>query len=144
MIKLKGTSIIEIIIATALISVAMIAALSLMNRSQSQNNYARNLDEANSYITQAADWIRSQRDSLGYATIYTLSGPSTNTYCLNTFPATITSITLGACTDYLANIFQRNITITRKGTTSLLIGITVSWMEKTSRQATIEMELSQW
>ena len=37
----KGTSIIEIVIAAALISVAVIAALSLSNNSQKQNTYAR-------------------------------------------------------------------------------------------------------
>lgn len=143
MIKLKGTSIIEIIIATALISVAMIAALSLMNRSQSQNIYAKNLDEANNYVTQAADWIRSQRDTYGYATI---NSRNATTYCLNSLDIDFSLIPEGACVEdsYIQNtIFQRNIIITKKAK-SVLVKVVVSWMEKTTRQSTIEMELSQW
>lgn len=143
MIKLNGTSIIEIIIATALISVAMIAALSLMNRSQSQNTYAKNLNVANGYVTQAADWIRSQRDTYGYATI---DSRNADTYCLNTLDIDFSSISAGACAtnSFIPNtIYQRNITITKKDK-SIQFKIIVSWQEKIARQATIEMELSQW
>lgn len=141
--RYKGTSIIEILVATAMISIAIIAALSLANRSQSQNIYARNLSEATGYATQAADWLRIQRDTFGFATINNLSAGD---YCLSNFPTDITLIQVDPCndTDLINNVYKRQVNITKPDTTSMKFIISVTWEEKTTRQATIEMELSQW
>ena len=142
---LRGTSIIEILIATTMISVAVIAALSLMNRSQSQNIYARDLSEATRYNTQAADWIRTQRDTLGFATIYAYAEDATD-YCLNSFPSDFTYIVAESCgTEYITGtVYQRKITMSKPDVNTLKFIIIVSWQEKTTRQATIEMELNKW
>lgn len=150
--KLKGTSILEIVIAAALISMAIIAALSLTNRSQKQNTYARNLGEATKYATQAADWIRTERNTLGWAT---LASKPENIYCLNELPLDFIEIISGSCdtTSFIpdtlpANIFQRTIDIIKipdgVNPDTLNITITVSWFENIPRQATIEMELTKW
>lgn len=141
---LRGTSIIEIVIATALISVSVISALSLMNNSQKQNTYARGLAEATRYATQASDWIRAERNTLGFGTINTVAAGE---YCLNTFPVNFLSLEAGACSavSFIPNtIFARKIIIAKNNPTSINITIEVSWLEKTTRQATIEMELTQW
>ena len=139
----RGTSIIEIVIAAALISMAIIAALSLANHSQKQNTYARDLAEATKYTTQAADWIRAQRSSLGWAT---LAAKGDGIYCLNTVPADFSLIQDGDCDagDYIPNtLFDRTITLNNTGT-ALQVTITVNWQDSTTRQATIQMELTQW
>ena len=138
---LRGTSIIEILIATAMISVAVIAALSLMNRSQSQNTYARNLSEATRYNTQAADWIRTQRDTLGFATIYAQNQAE---YCFNTLP---TGNWPGPCasgTTILGTKYQRKITLTKPTADTIKFVITVSWTDRALREAKVEMELNKW
>lgn len=154
----RGTSIIEIVIAAALISVAIIAALSLANYSQKQNTYARDLGEATEYAAQAIDWIRTQRDSLGWATIadkaQTDDVGSLATYCLNDIPAALsaddfTDISGVACgpTDYITDTFFKRemyIDTTSSGDGILKISVEVSWFEEVERQATIETELSQW
>ena len=141
---LRGTSIIEIVIATALISMAIIAALSLVNNSQKQNNYARDLAEATRYASQASDWIRAERNRLGWSQINTISaGP----YCLNSTPADFLSLVAGACASstYISGtMFQRQIAITKSDPTAINIVIEVSWQEQIERQAQIEMELTQW
>ena len=139
----RGTSIIEIVIATALISVAIIAAVSLTNQSQKQNSYARGLAEATKYGSQAADWIRTERNNLGWATMYA-SNP--DAYCLNTFPADFTLIESGACQDgdFIAGTrYQREITLSQ-APEALHVTITVSWEEAIERSATIELELTSW
>jgi Tfp pilus assembly protein PilV len=140
---LRGTSIIEIVIAAALISMAIIAALSLTNHSQKQNIYARGLAEATKYTTQAADWIRTERNTLGWATI---ASKNEGDYCLNNFPLDFTEIIPGSCdaSDFISGTnFQRQITLTKTAST-VNIKIEVSWLEKIKRQATIEMELTKW
>jgi len=147
--KLTGTSIIEIVIATALISVSIIAALSLMNRSQKQNTYARQLAEATKYATQASDWIKTERNILGWATMASLPD---GTYCLNVLPVDFTEIISGECdaTDYIDSTnFQRQIEILKtsdpvNNLDAVKITIKVSWMENVKRQAIIEMELNTW
>lgn len=139
----RGTSIIEIVIAAALISIAIIAALSLANHSQKQNTYARGLAEATKYTTQASDWIRTQKNTLGWATINTLGAGS---YCLNEFPTDFTAISPGDCGSlYIpTTMFQRKIFISKDNPSLIKIIIEVSWQENGPRQATIEMELAQW
>ncbi len=150
----RGTSIIEIVIAAALISVSVIAALSLTNRSQKQNTYSRDLSEATKYATQAADWLRTERDILGWATMadkVTTDGTD-SVYCLNNFPATdsdFTQITPGACTqgDYIPSTqFTRYAIVDTSSIATRVIkfSLTVSWMENELRQSVIELELAQW
>lgn len=154
----KGTSIIEIVIAAALISVAIVASLSLANYSQKQNNYARGLAEATKYTTQAADWIRTQKISLGWSTIASKASADATadiaTYCLNDLPTSasgtdFTDIVNGDCAEssyIIGTLFKRKMTIntSSQGSGVLKITIIVSWNENVARQATIETELSQW
>lgn len=139
----KGTSIIEIVIAASLISMAVIAALSLANQSQKQNSYAKNLSEATKYATQGADWIRNEKNTLGWSTINTLSD---GTYCLNDFPLDMTAIQSGSCDSAShvdSTIFTREIEMV-KSVDTINITVIVSWIEQVKRQATIELELSSW
>lgn len=157
----RGTSIIEIVVAAALISVAIISALSLANNSQKENKYSRSLAEATKYATQGADWMRTQRDYIGWSTIRSkaLADDVSNiaTYCLNTLyalPATesdpdFTDLTAGNCapTEYIANtLFQRQMTIDTSDEISGILKITlnITWLETSSRQATVIMELTKW
>lgn len=152
--KKRGTSIIEIVIATALISMVVIAALNLTSHTQKQTTYARDLAEATKYTTQAADWIRTQRDMLGYAVIANkiVTDGDGSLYCLNTFPAPdsdFTSLSKGACgvREYIpGTLYNRYMTIDTSSQASgvLKIYLTVTWMEKTLIESTIELELTQW
>lgn len=166
MIKLNGSSILEIIIATALISIAIIAALSLMNNSQKQNTYARDLAEATKYATQAAEWLRTERDRIGWASIASKvnldainAGSANSVYCLNIIPnvetpdyANFSDLVAETCADndYIpsvpTNVFQRELNINTTNPDKLNITITVTWpwVEGTKHQAKIEMELAQW
>ncbi len=157
--KIKsGTSIIEVVIAAALISVAIISALSLANYSQKQNAYARDLAEATKYASQGADWIRAERNALGWSTLYskvqTDQAGNLATYCVNELPSTTANtdfldLTTGECSpmSYIPGTrYTREITVdtTDAGLGTLKILITVAWMETLERQATIELELTQW
>jgi Tfp pilus assembly protein PilV len=139
----RGTSIIEIVIAAALISIAVIAALSLMNQSQKQNTYARDLAIATKYASQGADWIRNERNRVGWATLYDVDD---GTYCLNTLPTDFSSMEVGSCSDTSfieSTIFQREVIIV-KDSDSINITIAITWLEQVERQTSIEMELTSW
>lgn len=151
-----GQSIIETVVAAGLISVALIAALSLGTRSESQTNYAKKLAEATKYATQAGDWLRTNRHQLGWATIASqaVADATSNVaiYCLDTLPngaSNFTSLLPGPCseTSYISGTnFIREISIdtTNVATGTLQIDIRLSWLDKTTRTSTIEMELNSW
>lgn len=151
----RGTSIIEIVIATALISVSIISALSLANHSQKQNSYSITSAQASKYTSQATDWIRTQRDTLGWSTIAAkaVADSSSNlaSYCLNTLPASATNFTdlsPGTCSagSYISDtMFQRQMIIDTSSQASgiLKISVIVTWMENIARQTSVELELTQ-
>lgn len=148
MIKLQGQSIVETVIASALISMAILAALSLSLNSQKASTYAKNSAEATKYTSQASDWLRTERNSLGWSTLAAAPG----TYCLNTIPSApndFTNLSLGNCaadTYIPQTIFTRQITVDSSTAASgtIKITITLSWQETTLHSTSLEMELSQW
>lgn len=148
MIKLAGQSIVETVIAAALVSVAILASLSLSVYSQKQSTYAKNLAEATKYASQGADWLRSERSLLGWTAMTTSSG----IYCLNSLPVSpndFTSLTPGTCgsNTYIAGTsFTRQINVDNSGigSGSLKITVSVTWQDTTSHSASLETELTQW
>jgi Tfp pilus assembly protein PilV len=148
MIKLKGQSIVETVIAAALISVAILAALSLSIYSQKQSTYAKNLAEATKYASQGADWLRSQRSLLGWTTMTTSSG----VYCLNTIPVApndFTSLSPGTCANnsYITGtsfVRQINVDTTNIVNGTLKITVSVTWQDTTTHSTSLETELTQW
>jgi hypothetical protein len=134
---------------------AVIAALSLSNNSQKQNTYARDLAEATKYGNEAIDWLRTQRDELGWATLSSevTRDQSSGIYCLNTIPATdFIDLESGNCHDgeggsYITGTtFQREIIIDNSEASSgiLKAKVIVSWRDKIDRTTSIEAELTKW
>lgn len=154
----RGTSIIEVVIAAALISVTVISALSLSNHSQKQNTYARGLAEASKYTAEAADWLRTERSELGWATIAAKveddDAVGDSIYCLNVLPSTLnetdfTDLIASTCEESSfipGTIFQREIRLTppAPGSSILQATIVVTWVEKEARQSSLDVELTQW
>jgi Tfp pilus assembly protein PilV len=148
MIKLSGQSIVETVIAAALISVTIITALSLSVYSQKQSTYAKNLVEASKYAAQGADWLRAQRALLGWDGMAASSG----TYCLNTIPTApndFTSLSSGSCSPntYIdSTIYTRQINVdnSRASSGSIKITVTVIWTDSTSHATSLEAELTKW
>lgn len=137
----RGTSILEVVIAAAMISFAVIASLSLTSKSQSQSDYARRTASASKYGSELADWIRGQRDSYGFAELASITG----TYCITTLPADPTELrtTPSTCSSLIENVYTRTITLTSDAD-SISAEIIVSWEDQSTRSQTINLELTKW
>lgn len=157
MTKLKsGQSIVEVVIATTLISIGIVAALSLANYSARQNTYAKLVNEATSYNNQAADWLRAERVRLGWgeftAKLTSDSAGSAVAYCLVSLSLAsvdFTSLAPGNCnpTDYIVGtIFVRELIVDLDslGDGQLTATVTTSWQDKTIHRIPLVTELSQW
>ncbi len=152
----SGGSILEVVIATTLISMGVIAALSLTNQSQKSSNYAKTLDAATAYNNQAADYLRNQKNQLGYATLAEMftndSSGGVAHYCLANLPtdsASFLALNPGTCgdTDVLQGTsFMRDleVDVRNSGAGIIPITITTSWYDSSIRRAVLNMEISQW
>ncbi len=152
----RGQSILEVVIATTLISMGVIAALSLTNQSQKSSNYAKTLDAATAYNNQLADYLRNQKSLLGYATIEEVfvaaSSGGVATYCMDSIPADSASflaLNPGDCDDtdlIQGTTFKRQMEadVTDSGNGTIALTITTSWSDNTVRSAVLNMELSKW
>lgn len=147
-LALKGSTILEVLIATTLIALSIIAALSLNNNSQKTSSYARDLTTATTYNTQAIDWFRNLRSEMGwgefYAAIFADNGGNP-TYCLATLPTDTSgfiALSNGICTttEYITGttlIRQASLVLSPD---SLTVVVTTSWendTHSTSTDATI-------
>ncbi len=152
----KGSSIIEVVFATTLISMGVIAALSLTNQSQKSATNSRLLEAATSYNNQLADFLRNQKTSLGYATLAEkLNADATLnsvTYCINTIPAdsaTFLALAPGNCaaSDVISGtIYSRRVIIDTSATATGTIKAKVetTWYDKQTRTNSLDMEITKW
>lgn len=151
----SGQSIIEVVIATTLISIGVIAALSLTNQSQKSSNYAKLLDLANSYNNQLADYLRNQKAKVGWGNMVEKIDADASSgyayYCFNTLSENEDFLekTAGSCPEdsYLdGTLFSREVEFDARtlATGILPTIITTSWEDKATRTATLNLELSQW
>lgn len=148
----RGNTIIEILVATTLISLAILASLSLSSQNQKQTDYSEALNTATFYNSQAIDWLRNMRTQLGWATFVDkitqdqVSGVTI--YCLNNLPATTSEfISLEAApscaSSYLDNTYQREATLTVSGTDSVSVTIKTWWQDR-QHYSTTESQLTKW
>lgn len=157
MIKIRqGQTILEVVIATTLISMGVIAALSLTNQSQKSSNFSKLLNEATSYNNQLADYLRTAKSTHGYSVLSDLFTNAAQggvaTYCFPTISENVSdflNITPGSCspTDTIqGTIFMREMAVNTTNLNSGVIPITIttSWQDKTTRSTKLEMELTKW
>lgn len=153
----RGQTILEIVIATTLIVVGLIAALSLANNSQKTTNFSKNNSLATNYSYQVVDWLRNLRASLGWATFaYYLgedSGGNSLTYCLSSsLPETEVGFAAlegsGSCnpdTHLGDTIFSRQVVLDLSDLSSGLVRgqVTTSWQENTLHHHQLDFEIGE-
>jgi hypothetical protein len=153
----KGTSIVEVVVAAALIAMGVIAALSLMNYSQKQASYAKMYNEATKYNTQAVDWFRAVRAVMGYDALLGVlqNSGSPVSYCLTSLPASTTSgfssLSTGHCgpTAYITSstgqfIRELSASYNSPDTGVISFTITTTWTDKTTHTLTATGEVTKW
>ena len=153
----RGDSILEIIIASALIVIGLVSILSLATRSQKTSDFSRDNNHATNYSYEANDWLRDMRNILGFDTLaYYLSEDSLandTTYCLNsTLPTTeidFEALDYGECASgdtITDSVFYREISLDLSTLASDYITgiITTSWEGNTTHTNILEIKLTKW
>ncbi len=153
---LSGQTIIEILIASAIIAILLISLTTLSSYSVKSSNYAKQLNQATDYSHQLADWLRNQKQTLGWTSFLQLLQEDTNndyvTYCFNNLPDSLTSfrsLTNSVCpqNSFILNTpFQRQATFDLSQTNQgiITVDITTSWHDQIDYHTTMQIKLNRW
>lgn len=146
-----GVSLLEILFATAAVSLVLVAVLSTIIGSLQNSRSSLEQAKATQYSREVLEWLRQERDSIGW-TAFAESMPVTGTqsYCLSSLPGTIGALTdmVGECEENqeIANtIYTRSLEITRTNVGQVDVEVTVSRPDSTGTVTTrTNMTLAEW
>lgn len=126
----EGQSLIELLIAIAVVSLVLVGVVSLSGVSIRNESFSQNQSLASEYNRQALEWIRGYRDS-GWAAFKSYSSVTGNNYCANALPPDWASSSCG--TNFIAGTrFQRVLNLTDgivQPNDSVVVTVVVSWTD---------------
>ena len=152
---LSGQTILEILVAAAIITTLFVGLLSLNTNSMKGSTYTKELNQANEYASQLADWLKNQKNTLGWTTLFDLLNEDTNndyvTYCFNNLPTSLNNfrnLSNSNCpsSSYITNTnFQRSAVFDLASHNQGIINveITVQW-EEGAKQVNLNTQLNRW
>jgi|SRR3989344_1644719 len=116
----RGAMLVELLIALAVATMAIVGLVSLTTRSISTAGYSKRQSTATAYANQAMEWIRSEKNA-DWQAFSTHSG----SYCLNSLVWTT-----GSCPKILdSGTFSRGVVISSPAPQQMQAVVTVSWSE---------------
>lgn len=139
-----GQSLVEAVVATALVTLVLIGLVSAITYSMGNAQYARNKAQATKYAQEAVEWLRIQRDA-SWTVFY--GGSSGNVACLSTLtwpPASIPP-TCNPISGDNYDFFTRTVQLTRLSTDKIKVAVEISWPQG-SRSPKVQLDtfLTRW
>ena len=144
---LLGQTLLEAVVAISLVTLILSAIVSAINFSLSNTQYARNKALATKYAQEVVEWLRQQRESLGWSDFYNQATDTQRVYCLNSLASWPVS---GSCA---GGSVISGTSMTRQATLDgnagnrdrVSINILITWPQG-SRTASVELDtyLTQW
>ncbi len=142
-----GQVLVEILLAFALSSVALVGMAQIATKSLSNSTYSKNRIEANKYAVQGIEWLRGQKNITAWTTFIGVSG----TRCLNwdlpvLAPSSVTALSAPSPTCPTANLqdanysggsvnFSRTVVFTPSPPSQQTVNVIVSWNDKFGTQS---------
>lgn len=77
-----GQSLVEAVVAIGIVTMVLIGLVSAVNYSLVNTQYTRNKAAATKYAQEAIEFLRSERDRLGWPVFYATAGDQGTLYCL--------------------------------------------------------------
>ncbi len=126
----QGNSLIEVVVAAAIVALILVGLVNVTTTNLSNSQYSRNKTLATKYADEALEWIRIQRDALGWDALSYFASASPPDYCMNTLVWTYG----GLCDNTDARIdelFHRdvNLYLDPLETGKITVTVKVSWVQ---------------
>lgn len=150
--KEAGQSIIEVIFATMVVSLVLVAVLATIIASLRNSRTSLEQTEASQLASQTVEWWRQSRAVQGWATLAALV-PNTNdqqVYCFTALPSGWENLSSfsGSCdpADKISDtIYRREVTLVRSAANELEVQVSVAWPGKTGEMTTeLETIFGRW
>lgn len=128
--KTAAFSLIEVLVFISILSVFFVVAMVVVTTSLRNMKVSEHKILAARYAEEGIEWIRSEKERIGWDTFTSLDSISGTTYCLNSL-----EWISGTCTTYaLGNpvFFKREVVITNEGSPATIqvnAVVTVKWLE---------------
>lgn len=143
----RGSTLIEVMITAVLIAVSLTALASLMTVSIARNRLAKERAVATRLAQEAVEWLRFQRDYLGFDIVYGSVDPSKD-LCLESvdLPDDIIIQPNTICAGYSLGIYKRQLTVTGSGGDTIGYTVTVAWKKNTTEDNKVALTgvLKKW
>lgn len=151
-ISQRGQSIIEVIFATVVVALVLVAVLSTILASLRNSRTSLEQTRATKHAEEVLEWIRQNRTALGWAVVTNgiANTGDSDTYCLTQVPSDWASLSSygGVCerTDVILNSpFRRELTLTRTSETEFEAEVTLTWPGKTGDvTTTLQSIFARW
>lgn len=125
-----GQSLLEVILALAILAVIITGIVSLTSTSVNTSTYSKNVSQANRYADEVIEYIRKEKEFRGWSDFNSNITVSGGVWCM----PDLALMTNEACdpletTDFISGtIFQRTLTATSAGN-SIDIDVKVTWTD---------------
>lgn len=148
----SGVSLLEVLFATAAVSLVLVAVLSTIISSLQNSRSSLEQAKATQYSREILEWLRQERDSIGW-TAFAESMPavgSTSVYCLSTLPTGLGVMRTmeGECQEgdqITDTIYTRSLTLSRTDASQIEAEVAVSRPDTTGIVTTrTNMTLAEW
>ncbi|KKS77646.1 MAG: hypothetical protein UV74_C0013G0165 [Candidatus Woesebacteria bacterium GW2011_GWB1_43_14] len=138
----SGQSFFELLVAVAIVSITLIALVSLATKSVSNSTYSRDKTLSTRYTQEALEWLRGERDKDWNSFYSKATGGSGSTYCMSDVGA---GLQTGSCPMIPDTTFTRTITLISPGINSVEAIVTTSWEGDTGlHDTTISTVFTDW
>jgi Tfp pilus assembly protein PilW len=147
----QGVTLLEVMFATAAVSLVLVAVLSTIIRSLQNSRSSLEQAKSTQYSREVLEWLRQERDSNGWVA-FAENMPENGTfqvYCLSEIPNGLPALNekQGTCeNENIANtIYTRELTITRPNSLQIEAEVVVSRPDTTGTVTTrTNMTLAEW
>ena len=145
----SGQSLVEMMVAVAVVSMVLVGLISAITFSLANAQFSRNKTLATKYSQEAIEWLRNERDKLGWAGtngFYNKAGDNSTTYCLNSLTSWPAA---GGCAGtVIANtIFTRDVFVDGNGGAQdqVSVKVTVTWPQGSrTGSVVVDTYLNKW
>jgi hypothetical protein len=128
----KAQVLIEVIIAFAVATVAIVALVQVAIKSAANSGVASRRSVATSFARQGSEWVRQQREKIAWSDFYS-KGTGGVTYCINDLTTDLLVRTAGGCVGTIGTTdFVRTVILTagtEAGVEKMTVSVDVAWSE---------------
>lgn len=141
--KQRGQTLIEVLIALIIVTLVLTTVVVAVVLGISSSRFSRNKSRAAFLAQEGMEWLRGQRNQLGWVEFASWASPSGAVYCLDTL--TMANPAECAALEVIEGMFTREFVLTLEATGDVEAFVQVAWFEgQREFISDVTARLAQW